>query len=190
VPTRSRRFWINSTSRPIRVDYILGAKQHGGGVYVVGRCDSEFQTGYLKYYKVSHRPPYFLLFRPYHLCHVETPRAIALAALYGKAVCNMRKGRVTDCYAYAKRPLKVGDRIEHAIGSDEIYGLIMAADQADSAGLVPQGVLDAEGALGRPIIRKSADRDEPLTWENLDLPELRVLQLWELQRRLHPIQHK
>ena len=69
-----------------RVDYVLGAKEHGGGVYVVGRCDSEFQQGYMNYYKVTNKHPYYVFLRPYHLCHLETPRAIALAALYGKPV--------------------------------------------------------------------------------------------------------
>ena len=50
-----------------RVDYILGAKQHGGGVYVVGRCDDAFQAGYMNYYKVTNKHPYYLFFRPYHL---------------------------------------------------------------------------------------------------------------------------
>ncbi len=167
-----------------RVDYILGAKQHGGGVYVVGRCDDPFQQGYLNYYKVTNRHPYYLFLRPYHLCHLETPRAIALAALYGKAVCSMRQGRVTDTYAYAKRRLRAGDRIEHAIGSDEIYGLIMEAEDADAENLVPQGVLDVEEGDERPVLKRSVPRDQPLSWDDLDLPATRMLELWEQQKPL------
>jgi predicted homoserine dehydrogenase-like protein len=167
-----------------RVDYILGAKQHGGGVYVVGRCDNEFQQGYLNYYKVTNKHPYYLFLRPYHLCHLETPRAIALAALYGKAVCTMRMGRVTDCYAYAKRDLKPGDRVEHAIGSDEVYGLIMEAKAADAAALVPQGVLDVEGSLERPVMRRAVAKDQPLSWDDVELPATRMVELWEKQKPL------
>lgn len=167
-----------------RVDYILGAKQHGGGVYVVGRCDNEFQQGYLNYYKVTNKHPYYLFLRPYHLCHLETPRAIALAALYGKAVCTMRMGRVTDCYAYAKRDLKPGDRVEHAIGSDEVYGLIMEAKAADAAALVPQGVLDVEGSLERPVMRRAVAKDQPISWDDVELPATRMVELWEKQKPL------
>jgi predicted homoserine dehydrogenase-like protein len=167
-----------------RVDYILGAKQHGGGVYVVGRCENEFQQGYMNYYKVTNKHPYYVFLRPYHLCHLETPRAIALAALYNKAVCTMRKGRVTDCFAYAKKDLAVGDRIEHAIGSDEVYGLIMEAKPADASNLVPQGVLDVEGSPERPIMKRAAKKDEPLTWDHFDLPATRMLELWEKQKPL------
>jgi len=167
-----------------RVDYILGAKQHGGGVYVVGRCDNEFQAGYMNYYKVTNKHPYYVFLRPYHLCHLETPRAIALAALYNKAVVTMKKGRVTDCFAYAKRDLKPGDRVEHAIGSDEVYGLIMEAKPADAANLVPQGVLDVEGSPERPVMKRAAKKDEPLTWDHFDLPATRMLELWEKQKPL------
>ena len=167
-----------------RVDYILGAKQHGGGVYVVGRCDDSFQQGYLNYYKVTNRHPYYLFLRPYHLCHLETPRAVALAALYGKAVCTMRQGRVTDCFAYAKRDLKPGDRIEHAIGSDEVYGLIMEAKAADAANLVPQGVLDVEGSPERPVVKRAIPKDQPVNWDDIDFPDTRMLQLWTRQKAL------
>lgn len=167
-----------------RVDYILGAKQHGGGVYVVGRCDDGFQQGYLNYYKVTNKHPYYLFLRPYHLCHLETPRAIALAALYGKAVCTMRQGRVTDTFAYAKRDLKAGDRVEHAIGSDEVYGLIMEAKAADAANLMPQGVLDVEGSRERPVLKRAVPKDQPLTWDDLDMPTTRMLELWEKQKML------
>lgn len=167
-----------------RVDYVLGAKEHGGGVYVVGKCDSGFQQGYMNYYKVSNRHPYYLFFRPYHLCHLETPRAVALAALYGKAVLNLRAGRVTDCFAYAKKDLRPGDSVGHAIGGDEVYGLIDTASQADAAGHVPQGVLDIEGLPVRPVLRRAVAKDTPLTWEDIEIPENRMTELWEQQKRL------
>ena len=167
-----------------RVDYILGAKEHGGGVYVVGRCDSEFQQGYLNYYKVTNKHPYYLFLRPYHLCHLETPRAIALAALYGKPVLNMRAGRVTDTFAYAKRDLQPGDTIHHAIGGDEVYGLIDDAVAADAAQHVPQGVLDIEGQPERPVMRRAVAKDQPLVWEDVEIPANRMTELWEQQKPL------
>lgn len=167
-----------------RIDYILGATEHGGGVYVIGRCDDTLQQGYLNYYKVANKHPYYLFFRPYHLCHLETTRAIALAALYGKAVITQRMGRVADCYAYAKRDLAPGDRIEHAIGSDEVYGLVDAAKTADAAGHVPQGVLDVENAPERPIMKRAVKKDQPITWDDVEIPDTRMLQLWTRQKPL------
>ena len=57
------------------VDYILGAEP-GGGVFVVGRCEDSAQMEYLRYYKRG-TGPFYLFYRPYHLCHFETPLAIA-----------------------------------------------------------------------------------------------------------------
>lgn len=167
-----------------RVDYILGAKEHGGGVYVVGKCESEFQQGYMNYYKVTNKHPYYVFLRPYHLCHLETPRAIALAALYGKAVCTMRQGRVTDTFAYAKKDSAAGTRIEHAIGSDEVYGLIDVAKTADGANHVPQGVLDIEASPERPIFKRAVKKDQPITWDDVEIPANRMTELWEKQKPL------
>jgi predicted homoserine dehydrogenase-like protein len=167
-----------------RVDYILGAKEHGSGVYVVGKCDSEFQQHYLNYYKMTNKHPYYVFFRPYHLCHLETPRAIALAALYGKAVCTMRQGRVTDTFAYAKKDLKPGDKVRHAIGGNEIYGLIDDAKKADLANNVPQGVLVVEGQAQRPVIKNTVKKDQPITWHDIEIPENRMIDLWEKQKPL------
>ena len=167
-----------------RVDYVLGAKEHGGGVYVVARCESEFQQGYMNYYKVTNKHPYYVFLRPYHLCHLETPRAVALAAMYGKAVCTMRAGRVTDTFAYIKADASAGTRVQHAIGGDEVYGLIDEAKKADAANHVPQGVLDIEDSDARPVFKRAVKKDEPLTWDDIEIPANRMTELWEKQKAL------
>lgn len=167
-----------------RVDYVLGAKEHGGGVYVVAKSESAFQQGYMNYYKVTNKHPYYVFLRPYHLCHLETPRAIALAALYNKPVLTMRMGRVTDCFAYAKKDLVPGDKIQHAIGGNEVYGLIDEAKKADAANHVPQGVLDVEGQPERPVIKRAVKKDQPLTWDDIEIPANRMTELWEKQKPL------
>lgn len=166
-----------------RVDYILGA-QPGGGVYVVGRCDDEFQKHYLWYYKLHGRHPYYLFYRPYHLCHLETPRAIALAALWGKPVMTPRLGRVADVYAYAKQDLPAGRIIGHGIGSDEVYGMIDRAADADAAGRLPQGLLESESGESKPRLARAVKKDAPLCYDDVELPDSRVRQLFERQRRL------
>ena len=167
-----------------RLDYVLGAKEHGGGVYVVARCDDKFQEGYLNYYKVTNKHPYYVFLRPYHLCHLETPRAAALAAMYGKGVCTQRLGRINDCFAYAKKDLSAGTVVQHAIGSDEVYGLIDEAKIADAANHVPQGVLDVEGSPERPVIKRAVAKDQPITWDDVEIPDTRMAQLWEQQKPL------
>lgn len=169
-----------------RIDYILGASEHPSGVYVVGRCESEFQQGLLNYYKVTNRHPYYVFLRPYHLCHLETPRAIALAALYGKAVLNLRAGRVTDTFAFAKKSLASGDTIHHAIGSDEVYGLVEATANADPAKHLPQGLLHIEGQSDRPVVTNAVEKDQPLTWDDVEISANQMTDLWEQQKPLLP----
>ena len=162
------RFDFDAYQEQGYVDYILGAKP-GGGVYVVGYCDNPMQAEYLSYYKLG-KPPYYTFYRPYHLCHLETPRAIALAALYGQAVMTPRFGRVADVYAHAKRDLKAGDTISHGIGGDEFYGLIKRCSSADKDGGVPIALLEPEGGqIGR--MRVDLPRDQALRIDDIELPD-------------------
>jgi predicted homoserine dehydrogenase-like protein len=150
------------------VDYVLGA-QPGGGVFVVGHCDDPVQDAYLKYYKMG-EGPYYLFYRPYHLCHLETPRAIALAALFGQSVLNPVYGRVADVYARAKRDIEAGEPIHEGIGGDTFYGLIDRCRDADPQGAVPIALLDSD-AVHPPRVRRRMRRDEILTFDDVELPE-------------------
>ncbi len=163
------------------VDYILGAEP-GGGVYVVGHCDDPHQMPLLKYYKLGDGP-YYLFYRPYHLCHLETTRAIAKAALYGEAVLAPRAGRVADVYAYAKKDLAAGEPIGHAIGDDTCYGLVERSSAADPLGRVPLLLLEGhDGAL--PRLKRAVPKDQPLTWEDLELPDSPLMARWREQAGL------
>lgn len=165
------------------VDYVLGAEP-GGGVYVVGFCDDPVQMPYLKYYKLGDGP-YYLFYRPYHLCHLETTRAIAKAALFGEAVVQPWKGRVTDVYAFAKRDVAAGTAVEHGIGGDDFYGLIERASVGRGNNFVPVWLLDPDGE-GRAIVRVDVAKDEPLTYDMVELPDNTLTRLLDEQRRTVP----
>ena len=166
-----------------RVDYLLGAKP-GGGVYVVGRCDDKVQEGYMNYYKVENHHPYYLFYRPYHLCHLETPRAIALAALYKKPVLTQSYGRLTDTFTYAKRDVKAGTVIQHGIGGDDTYGLIDTAAIADAKDQLPICLLDVEGASEKPAFKHNLAKDEPVSYANVDLPDTELVRLFKKQEKI------
>jgi diacylglycerol O-acyltransferase len=63
-------------------------------------CDDPLQMRYLDYYKMGNGP-YYLFYRPYHLCHLETPRVIAESVLDGEILLQPEFGRITEVYAYA-----------------------------------------------------------------------------------------
>lgn len=147
------------------VDYILGA-QPGGGVFVIGKCEDKLQQFYLNYYKLHGKPPYYLFYRPYHLCHLETPRAIAKAFLFKKKVMEPTFGKVAEVFAYAKKDLFKGMRIDRGIGGDDFYGMV---DVVKGNQGVPIALFEGEGKE-KPILKESKDKDELLTWGDVDFP--------------------
>ncbi|MCA9519588.1 MAG: hypothetical protein KC609_01385 [Myxococcales bacterium] len=108
-------------SRVPLVDYILGAKP-GGGVFVVGHCDDPYQRQMLAYYKMGDGP-FYLFYRPYHLCHIEAMDAIVQAVRHGRCFMGPDAGVRTNVFTYAKRDLPVGTVLD-GIGGYDGYGLI------------------------------------------------------------------
>ncbi len=157
-----------------RIDYLLGAEP-GGGVYLVVKPKKQLppeQAFYLNYYKLG-SGPYYLLYRPYHLCHLETPKAI-LAAAEGKPILATRR-QTCDVYAYAKRDLPEGSEIRHAIGSAEIYGLVEPLNSQR----IPVCLLESPATLKKPL-----KKGEPVTFQHLDLPDCTLTTLWKKQQNL------
>ena len=103
------------------VDYILGALP-GGGVFAVGYQDQPFQSFMLNYYKMG-PGPFYVFYRPYHLCHVESIASIVRPALDGFSLLQPDCGFQTDVFAYAKRDLRAGETLD-GIGGHACYGLI------------------------------------------------------------------
>lgn len=108
------------------VDYIIGAEP-GGGVFAVGYCDDPYQKEKLAYYKMG-QGPFYLLYRPYHLCHIETLMTVAEAVLNKTAVLQPTLGFQTNVYAHAKRNLRQGETLD-GIGGYTCYGLIENASK-------------------------------------------------------------
>lgn len=169
-----------------RVDYTVGVPWPGGGVYVVGYCEDELQKFYLNYYKVSSKGNYHLFFRPYHLCHLETPRAVAQAYFDGRAVIEPARHWINDVFAYAKQDLAAGTRIEHGIGGDEFYGLVDSIAHAGPEG-VPMCALEGEGHGAEAkvaVLRRAYVKDEPIRLSDLDIPDSALARMRALQAAL------
>lgn len=103
------------------VDYILGA-QPGGGVFIIGRCDNPYQKSMLSYYKMG-EGPFYLFYRPYHLCHIEAMESVARAYLDKTPLLQPNFGFQTNVFAYAKKDLKEGETLD-GIGGYTSYGVI------------------------------------------------------------------
>ncbi|NOY00321.1 MAG: homoserine dehydrogenase [Verrucomicrobia bacterium] len=164
-----------------RVDYILGAEP-GGGVYVVGRCDAAFQQPYLEYYKLGDGP-YYLFSRPYHLCHLETPRAIAKVCLYRKPILVPEHGMVADVYAYAKTDLKAGQEVEHSFGGAECYGLIRTCESAGADNHLPIAWLEGEPGK-KAVLKRDIAKDEAVKVDDVEFPDVLLHRLLQRQAEI------
>ena len=90
-----------------------------------------------------------VLYRPYHLCGVETPWTIAQAALLGAATGAPRDAPTAEVIAVAKRDLRAGDALDGS-GGRNVYGLIERAEVVRREELLPLG-LTYGVALNHPI---------------------------------------
>jgi predicted homoserine dehydrogenase-like protein len=179
-------FDFDSYGQQGRVDYTVGVPWPGGGVYVVGHCDDELQNFYLNYYKVTSKGNYHLFFRPYHLCHLETPRAIAQACLDHGAVIPPFRHHLNDVFAYAKKDLAAGTRIEHGIGGDEFYGLVDSLAHAGPEA-VPVCALESEGhgpTAKTAILLRDYQKDQPLRLSDIQIPDTDLTRMRLLQAAL------
>jgi predicted homoserine dehydrogenase-like protein len=100
--------------------------------------------------------PYYTLYRPYHLCNVETPISIAEAVLYGEATI-VSKDMVSEVAAIAKRDLAPGEVVGE-IGMADYFGRTYTyrearAQRAVPLGLAPGGKVTAPIAKGALLTR-------------------------------------
>jgi predicted homoserine dehydrogenase-like protein len=161
--------------QPGIVDYTL-AGDFGGGIFIIARGKNrEFVQPYLKYLKMGDGPNY-MFFRPYHLCHIETPLSAAEAVVYGEATIAPRGTPVAHTVTLAKRDLKPGEILD-GIGGFNQYGQLEVAQKAK--GLLPIGL--AEGVR----LKRDIKQDQPVPIDAVELDESSLLvKLWREQEKM------
>ena len=119
------------------------------GVFVIIATDKPRIRQDLAFYSMGNGP-YYTLYRPYHLCSIETPLSIAEAAVYSEATL-FSKQMISEVVAIAKRNLKAGETIGD-IGGFDFFNRIYAYEEAKSAGGIPMG-LAAHGKVLKDIAK-------------------------------------
>jgi len=126
---------IRDGERPV-VDYVLGSRPFGG-VFAVGYCDSPYQQKMLGWFPSEvGEGPFYVFDRPYHLVHIEAMRCIVEARLDREPLLEPTYGFKTNVYAYAKRDLRRGERLD-GVGGYTCYGLIENCSANPSRSGVP-----------------------------------------------------
>ncbi len=141
------------------VEYILGAEP-GGGVFVIGYCAEEYQRQMLAYYKMG-SGPYYLFYRPYHLCHVEAMRCIFEAVHKKESLLQPNYGFCANVFAYAKRPLQRGERLD-GVGGYMCYGMIENCTRGEMPRGLPICLADDV------ILKRDVARDEKINWDDVE----------------------
>jgi predicted homoserine dehydrogenase-like protein len=143
------------------VHYTLGG-DFGGGVLILARSsDPDFDAPYLRYGKLGDGP-WYPLFRPYHLIHMEVPTTIEQVVAGGPPLGRRTPEPVAACVAVAKQDLAAGDDLD-GIGGDTCYGV--AASRAEADELLPIG-LSQHAMLRRPVAI-----DQPIRREDVELDD-------------------
>ncbi len=147
------------------VEFVIG--DLAPGVFLVYTTDSKIVKRDLKYLK-NGSGPYFLLYRPYHLASIETPISIAKAFLYNEATIEPGFGFVSEVMTVAKKDLNPGDVLD-GIGGFTCYGLIELHEIIKKDRYLPIGI--SEGC----IVKKKISKDEPITYDDVELNENSIL---------------
>lgn len=158
------------------VDYTLGGS-FGGGVFVIGYSDNtDMVQPMMRYFKMGDGP-YYLFYRPWHLCHFETPLSIAEAVLDHEPTITPLGSPMVEVIAIAKRDLKAGEILD-GIGGYTTYGQIDRIENTDN--LLPVGLTDGVR------LTRSVCKGEPVPINAVELSsESTLMQLRQQQASLN-----
>jgi predicted homoserine dehydrogenase-like protein len=118
-----------------RIDYSTGRIAPGVFVVVYSR-DARIRKD-MKFITRA-EGPYYLLFRPYHLCDLETPQSIAEAVLLGEVTVAADAQR-SEVICRAKRAIRAGEKVS-GLGGADWHGTICIREDAARQRAISIGV--------------------------------------------------
>ena len=104
--------------------------------------------------------PLWTLYRPYHLCNLETPLTIAKAVIDHEPTIVPIDGTISECITVAKKDMHAGELLD-GIGGYTTYGSICEAKEAQAAGYVIYGLVNNKTRL------TDVKKGELLTWDKV-----------------------
>ena len=156
-------------SRKGIVDFAFGIAP---GVFTVIYSEDEYVNYEMEYLKMG-EGPYWSLYRPYHLTSLETPRTIMDLAINKEPILNANFWNVYVA-AYAKRNLKVGDKLD-SIGGECYFGVALNISEGRS--WIPVGIAE-NGTVTSPV-----NKGEPIPIENVEIEQNTLYNFWKDQEK-------
>ena len=124
------------------VEYVNGIAP---GVFVTVTTQNE-EIAYQMGYHSMGPGPLWTLYRPYHLCNLETPLTVAKIVIDGEPTIIPLDGPVSECITVAKRDLKAGETID-GIGGYTTYGSIATAQETYEKGSVVYALVNKNARM-------------------------------------------
>ena len=147
------------------VEYVNGVAP---GVFVTVSTPND-EIAYQMGYHSMGPGPLWTLYRPYHLCNLETPLTVAKLVIDQETTCVPIDGLVSECITRAKVDLKAGQVID-GIGGYTTHGSICSAEESDKNMYVPFGLV-TKGA----VMKKDCKKGQLLTLDMIDLDKTTLI---------------
>ena len=128
------------------VEYINGIAP---GVFVMVASESAEMNYQMKYHSMGDGPNY-ILYRPYHLCNLETPISAARAYFENTPTIVPLDGMVAETVTVAKRDLKMGEYLD-GIGGFTAYGVIDSYEKSFKNGSLPFGLVTKKTKMVKDV---------------------------------------
>lgn len=128
------------------IEYVDGVAP---GVFIIIATDQPDIRHELSYLSMGDGPN-FCLYRPYHLCSLETPLSVAKACIDHEPTIAPRAGLVAETGTVAKRDLNVGELLD-GIGGFTIRGTFISAEEARNKDVLPIGLVSKSTKMLRDV---------------------------------------
>lgn len=157
------------------IEYINGIAP---GVFIIIASNLPYINHEFQYLHMGSGPNY-VLYRPYHLCSLETPLTVAKACIDQVPTIVPRAGLVAETATIAKRDLKAGEKLD-GIGGFTIRGTFVCAKEAKEKNMLPMGLVNKHTEILRDV-----KKGELITYADVKLDESSLMiQLRKLQDAL------
>jgi len=155
-------------------DYIL-TKDAPGAVFIVARHDEE-QVGALNYMKMG-EGPYYVIKKPYHLCHLEMIKTLRRVVSDNTALLDNGDVPTVSVAAIAKRELLPGSKITRGVGSFDVRGECLRI--TENEGHLPIGLVQ------HAVLKRRVAPGDVLSMDDVELPDSLALSAWRsIERRV------
>ena len=144
------------------VEYVDGIAP---GIFCIVKGQNEGVQHELNYLLKKGERDHHILFRPYHLCSLETPLTIARAVLEHDTAIVPLGAPISETVAVAKRDIKAGEKID-GIGGYCVRGVLETHADMKKNGNVPIGLVG-----GTSVAKRDIKDGAILTIDDIELDE-------------------